>query len=529
MYSINKFILDLQKSQSQIAIPIQKGDTARKWLISFSDAGKKVKLERGVLAKIEIKRPTGTQIEMFCPILDETTVVYDFGQYEGSAAVEGVHDCAVILYTESSHIGTAHFTMVVSERAIDNYDLSDEDQNIIDSIVEAEAARQNVETTREENEAARIVAEAERVAAEITRESSTEKRLKAIDDKVDEVDSMLVDGEFNGEDGISPTVTIANISGGHRVTITDANGTKTFDVFDGEKGDKGSVAEYTVKTELNHDTYVLTVSLIDDEGNVVASDEVDFPLESVVVGGDEENGTVTLTLNNGNTVQFYIGDLVEGLVGENEFNTLKTKVVTLEGEIADLKYKEIVINSFGAAPSTAEMGSTVNGVSLFWGTNKTPTALTLDGASIDASTTSKTVTDTFASNKTWTLVATDERGATSTKTATLSFLNGVYYGVSNLTEITDSNGVLATFRDALTKNLRSGKSTSFSANAGEGEYIYYLLPKRMGTCSFNVGGFDGGFNLINTVNLKNASGYTEEYYIYRSENVGLGQTTVKVA
>ena len=37
-----------------------------------------------------------------------------------------------------------------------------------------------------------------------------------------------------GADGQSPTVTVTEITGGHRVTITDKNGTKSFDVMDGE-------------------------------------------------------------------------------------------------------------------------------------------------------------------------------------------------------------------------------------------------------------------------------------------------------
>ena len=42
-----------------------------------------------------------------------------------------------------------------------------------------------------------------------------------------------------GEDGFSPTVSVDTIAGGHRVSITDANGTKTFDVMDGEDGTGG--------------------------------------------------------------------------------------------------------------------------------------------------------------------------------------------------------------------------------------------------------------------------------------------------
>lgn len=46
------------------------------------------------------------------------------------------------------------------------------------------------------------------------------------------------DGE-DGKDGVSPTITVTNITGGHRLTITDATGTKTVDVMDGEDGEDG--------------------------------------------------------------------------------------------------------------------------------------------------------------------------------------------------------------------------------------------------------------------------------------------------
>lgn len=39
-----------------------------------------------------------------------------------------------------------------------------------------------------------------------------------------------------GADGYSPTVTITPITGGHRITITDADGTETADVMDGHNG-----------------------------------------------------------------------------------------------------------------------------------------------------------------------------------------------------------------------------------------------------------------------------------------------------
>ena len=39
-----------------------------------------------------------------------------------------------------------------------------------------------------------------------------------------------------GESGFSPTITVIDISGGHRVTITDSQGMESFDVMDGHDG-----------------------------------------------------------------------------------------------------------------------------------------------------------------------------------------------------------------------------------------------------------------------------------------------------
>lgn len=54
-------------------------------------------------------------------------------------------------------------------------------------------------------------------------------------------DSGLFDGK-DGQDGVSPDVKVEAIAGGHRITITDASGSKTVDVMDGEKGDQGDTS-----------------------------------------------------------------------------------------------------------------------------------------------------------------------------------------------------------------------------------------------------------------------------------------------
>lgn len=43
----------------------------------------------------------------------------------------------------------------------------------------------------------------------------------------------------NGKDGISPTLSIEEISGGYRLTITDTLGTRAIDVMNGKEGPRG--------------------------------------------------------------------------------------------------------------------------------------------------------------------------------------------------------------------------------------------------------------------------------------------------
>ena len=64
----------------------------------------------------------------------------------------------------------------------------------------------------------------------------------------------------DGEDGVSPTISVSDITGGHRITITDAQGTQTVDVMDGEPGASGNGIASIAKTGTAGlvDTYTIT-------------------------------------------------------------------------------------------------------------------------------------------------------------------------------------------------------------------------------------------------------------------------------
>lgn len=66
---------------------------------------------------------------------------------------------------------------------------------------------------------------------------------------------------------------------------------------------------------LNSSTYVITFKLKNSNGATLKTQTIDLPLESVVVSGtyDDANERIVLTLQNGNTINIPLGDLVQGL------------------------------------------------------------------------------------------------------------------------------------------------------------------------------------------------------------------------
>lgn len=68
---------------------------------------------------------------------------------------------------------------------------------------------------------------------------------------------------------------------------------------------------------INSSTYVMTFNL-KHNNDVLSTGTIDLPLESVVVGGsyDSQNKKIVLTLENGNTVDIPVGDLINGLQTE---------------------------------------------------------------------------------------------------------------------------------------------------------------------------------------------------------------------
>ena len=69
----------------------------------------------------------------------------------------------------------------------------------------------------------------------------------------------------DGADGYSPTVTVSDITGGHRITITDVTGTQNVDVMDGQDGQPGDPGTVIMAITTNSESSDASLSITGDE------------------------------------------------------------------------------------------------------------------------------------------------------------------------------------------------------------------------------------------------------------------------
>lgn len=95
---------------------------------------------------------------------------------------------------------------------------------------------------------------------------------------------------------------------------------------------------------VNTTNYLMTVSLLNSEDTVLSTQTVDLPLESMVVGASYADGILTLSLQNGQTLNVNISDIVDGLVPESR---------TINGK--PLSSNIILTNTDVGAPSVSDL------------------------------------------------------------------------------------------------------------------------------------------------------------------------------
>lgn len=262
----------------------------------------------------------------------------------------------------------------------------------------------------------------------------------------------------------------------------------------------------------------LKIAEVTDEG--IAFEDSVITSKVIVQEVDAENLYTNDEIND----MFVKQEAGKGL-SENDFTDEYRQLID------DLAYTAIAFMSASATNATNEIGSTVTETVITWYFNKEPKAQTIKFGSeaaevLDKSIRSKTYSGkTITSNTSIVITATDERNAQASRTLNITFQPRAYWGVAQNKEIYDSADILALSESALT----STRTRNINVNAGEGEHIIYAIPSSFGTPTFKINGFEGGFVKVGTINFTNASGYSQNYDVYKSVNPNLGSTQVVVS
>lgn len=145
-----------------------------------------------------------------------------------------------------------------------------------------------------------------------------------------------------GNDGVSPTVTITAITGGHRITITDAEGDHTADVMDGTDGDPGTPGQDGISptVTITSITGGHRITITDKNGNHTAD----------VMDGQDGHSPVITTTKSGKTTTILsdgesIGTVLDGEDGDpttliDDTSTAQNKVWSAnksDSEVGGLK------------------------------------------------------------------------------------------------------------------------------------------------------------------------------------------------
>ncbi len=196
---------------------------------------------------------------------------------------------------------------------------------------------------------------------------------------------------------------------------------------------------------------------------------------------------------------------------------------TVAAALDYLLYVPTDITSFTNGVGTVEVGVTVNSIQLDWTINKAIASqvISLGIGSLSAALRTYTDNGTFTSTRTYALTVSDGTTVDNANTS-VSFLHKRYWGVSANTSLNDGQ-VLALNSEFSTSR---SQSRSFSPSA---QYIYFAYPTSFGAATFTVNG------LLNTAwtlvqrSFINASGHSEPFNIYRSDNLLTGTFVVAIS
>ena len=207
-------------------------------------------------------------------------------------------------------------------------------------------------------------------------------------------------------------------------------------------------------------------------------------------------------------------------------------MTTVADALDQLLYVTPAVSTFTSNPPFGdyEIGDTVSNPRFTWSYNKAIVNQNLKaGGSVlpldDQQAREYAHTGDITSNTTFTISGSDNKAKSCSRTGSFNFKHKRYFGVAEVPAEYNSDFILGLSG----KEFCTGRDKSaFKLTAGAGQYMFYCFPATYGTPTFNVGGFDGGFELAATIDFTNASGNTTSFVIWKSENANLGTQSIIV-
>lgn len=168
-----------------------------------------------------------------------------------------------------------------------------------------------------------------------------------------------------GDDGFSPTIDVNKEDGVSTLTITDINGTKTVQIYDGERGEQGEKGDGVILVD--------DISSIAEEGvfnvggDIFISNRIDNPTELITLGDvgsklvNPSSGLYFTNLIDAETEQYDIGSLIT--LGFSNYPDVTYEIkLECQNEDADTGYRT-EYSIYGSR--IAIVNSAINGADTF--------------------------------------------------------------------------------------------------------------------------------------------------------------------
>ena len=200
------------------------------------------------------------------------------------------------------------------------------------------------------------------------------------------------------------------------------------------------------------------------------------------------------------------------------------RIGDLESRVLILEKPKVEISGLTCTPSAFQLGNTVTTVVLSWNyvNGANVVSQSINGTSIPLADRTYTFNNQVITSTTeFTLTCVDIEGNSISKSVYLIAQPTIQYGSAVIPQEYDS-----TFLNSLNSQLYNGTDTSVTITAPADRYSFICYPLRYGTKHFLFNNLEGGFAYQDTISYTNSYGYTENYYIFRSDYPSLG--TIKI-